>query len=64
MIICFFYYSISETVNGKMEMLYLYLCIYSNILPEAILYKLNSEHVTQESSMLNGKNIYEVISKY
>lgn len=59
-----FPYGISETVNEKMEMLYLYLCVYSNIIPNMILYELNSEHVTQQTSMLNGKRIYEVISKY
>lgn len=59
-----FPYGISETVNEKMEMLYLYLCVYSNIIPNMILYELNSEHVTQQTSMLNGKCIYEVISKY
>ena len=47
-----------------MEMLYLYLCTYSNIFPKMILYELNSEDVTQQTSMLNGKRIYEVISKY
>lgn len=58
-----FFYSVSEIVNGKTEM-YLYLYIYSNIFSEMILCKINSEHVIQHPSMLDGKNISEAISKY